>query len=62
MSGRRFRILSERVGPVGEEFDEREGTGVALDALVAGGFIELVPLRAESVDNTGATPDAPPED
>lgn len=59
---RRFRILSERVGPVGNELDSADETG-AVDALVAGGFLEeiTVPPDAAEVPHNEPTDSPAPE-
>lgn len=52
-----YRIISERIGVVGEIYEPVEG--VNIDALIAGGFLEEAPTTpGKSAKNKGKAPDA----
>jgi hypothetical protein len=52
-----YRIISERIGVVGAIYEPAEG--INIDALIAGGFIEVVPTSpTKSAKKKGTAPDA----
>lgn len=52
-----YRIISERIGVVGAIYEPVEG--VNIDALIAGGFIEIAPTTpGKSAKNKSKAPDA----